>query len=89
MLKEAGVPLESLSFWWQPYGEGLGLWDQPAPAVSELTYGWDDAQAALEDIESALHDGTAGSYRSVVSGLSVPLARLTGMEIVGVWSLAA
>ncbi len=89
MLKEAGVPLESLSFWWQPYGEGLGLWDQPAPTVPELTLGWDDAQAALEDIESALHDGTAGSYRSVVSRLSAPLARLTGMEIVGVWSLAA
>lgn len=89
MLKEAGVPLESLSFWWQPYGEGLGLWDQPAPTVPELTDGWDDAKAAVEDIETALQDGTAGSYRGVLSGLSAPLARLTGMEIVGVWSLAA
>jgi hypothetical protein len=89
MLNEAGVPLESLSFWWQPYGQGLGLWDPPAPTVSELTDGWDDAQVALEDIEAALKDGTAASYQGVVSELSAPLARLTGMEIVGVWSLAA
>jgi hypothetical protein len=89
MLKAAGVPLERLAFWWQPYGQGLGLWDQPAPTVEELTDGWDDAKAALEDIEIALGDGTADSYHSVVDGLAKPLARLTGMEIVGVWSLAA
>jgi hypothetical protein len=89
MLIDAGVGLESLGFWWKPYGEGLGLWDHPAPNVAQLTDGWADTKAALDDIDISLAAGALSSYRGIVSELPRPFANLTSLEMVGVWSLAA
>lgn len=89
LLREAGVGLDSLSFWWRPYGEGLGLWDDPAPSVAELTDGWADVEAVLDDMEHRLATGEMASYRGVVTAMPRPFASLPSLEMVGVWSLAA
>jgi hypothetical protein len=88
LLSDAGVGLQSLSFWWSAYGVELGLWEEPAPEVSRLTDGWADTEAILDDIETYLADGNV-SYHSIISDLPQSFAALGRLEMVGVWSLAA
>ena len=87
-LKEAGVGLAQLSFWWSSYGERVGLWGPPAPAVSELTNGWADIAATLQDVDAYLEQAGT-TYRGVVVDLPQSLATLGGLDLVGVWGLAA
>lgn len=88
LLIDAGLDLEDLAFWWQPYGEGLGLWDEP-PSAAQLTDGWADAEAVLEELESLIHAQEASTYHRIAERLPECFARLTRLEMVGVWSLAA
>jgi hypothetical protein len=87
-MKQAGARMETLSFWWQPYGEQLGLWDAPAPDVARLTDGWADVELMLETVGAYVSEGD-DTYWGTVTQLPDALASFTSMEMVGVWSLAA
>ena len=87
---DSGIGFEHLEFWWHPYGEGHGLWDAP-PTVTELTDGWADFEAVLQNVRAWL-DGSAtldASYRRLLAEVPRSMTTLTNMELVGLWSLAS
>jgi hypothetical protein len=90
LLMDSGIGFERLGFWWHPYGVGRGLWDVP-PMASELTNGWADFQAALEDLRGWLDRGVTSdtSYRNLLADVPQTMTTLTNMELVGLWSLAS
>jgi hypothetical protein len=90
LLVDSGIRFEHLQFWWHPYGQGHGLWDEP-PAAAELTDGWADFEAVLQDIRAWL-DGSAtsdASYWRLMTEVPRSMTTLTNMELVGLWSLAS
>lgn len=90
LLADSGIGFDRLAFWWGPYGEGRGLWDE-TPAATELTNGWADFEAVLQDIRAWL-DGSATSdlsYRRLLTEVPRSMTTLTNMELVGLWSLAS
>lgn len=85
---ESGIKLEALEFWWQTYGLDRGLW-KVAPETNDLLDQWADTEVLLQDVDDWLAGGSTATYSDLVTGLPQCHAGLTGLEIVGIWSLAS
>lgn len=88
MLINAGIDLDDLAFWWQPYGMDRGLWSASPPA-SRITDAWADTQDCLDDMEEWIAQNGTASYHDLLSQMPQSVTNLTNLELVGIWSLAS
>ncbi len=77
MLKDSGVNLDSLEFWWRDIGRTQGFWKAPFESVDSFQL-WDDFSSYLDDIDRWI-DGDHCSRQSLLIDCAVPLTQITGL----------
>lgn len=87
LMNSAGVTAADTAFWWGLLGSDRGLWDVRPEAVDLLDY-WDDVRIELDDLQSWLTRGSESCALLVAEG-SKSVCRLTQLELLGIWGLAA
>ena len=83
----ANIPLESSAFWWGLLGLDRGLWQQ-APQPDDLLDYWADVKVELDELQAWLRGGSSTRHE-LISDCPRSLARLSQMELVALWGMAA
>jgi hypothetical protein len=89
LIRSAGLPANSISFWWNEFGPDRGLWEGSKPS-EELVDLWADVEPLLNDIDSfqSRHQASDQTFLRLGSELAHALVGLGGTERVAVWSLS-
>lgn len=92
LFRSANVPLGDSTFWWGLLGLDRGLWQQ-IPKPFDLLDCWDDIKVELDELQAWLANGANGSgsrsCSNLISDHPSSLARLSQMELVALWGMAA
>ena len=87
MFRSANVPLGDSAFWWGLLGLDRGLWQQIPQPYDLLDY-WADVKVELDELQVWLAGGS-NTRCELISGRPSSLARLSQMELVALWGMAA
>ena len=87
LFRSANVPLEDSAFWWGLLGLDRGLWQQ-TPEPHDLLDYWADVKIELDELQAWLARGSNTRYE-LLSDRPSSLARLSQMELVALWRMAA
>lgn len=87
LLRDAGVTRADLVPWMLSLGIERGLW-LPHDEPEEITDRWSDIEAALEDLQEDLASPVSSVFE-FANGSATSLSRLSGCELVPLWSIAA
>ena len=88
LIRGSGIDFSDAVFWWGLLGIDRGLWrTAPAPHDSLLDY-WEDIRVGLDDLQAWL-DGGFDNVASLVATCPSSFARLSQLELVALWGMAA
>ncbi len=88
LIRAANADFSDAAFWWGLLGVDRGLWPaSPAPHDSLLDY-WDDIRVELDELQGWL-DGGFDNVASLVANCPGSFARLSQLELVALWGMAA
>jgi hypothetical protein len=84
LLRKSGCTRDSLSFWWQVFGDTRGFLDASSLPESPLET-WADVETALEDLDAVRTGGL--TFRAFRLNHSRALAELGACDMIAVWGL--
>jgi hypothetical protein len=88
LIRSSNCDFTNVAFWWRVLGVDRGLWPL-APAVSDpLLDFWEDVRIGLDDLQTWLDRGS-DNVASLVTNCPSSFARLSQLELVALWGLAA
>lgn len=87
MLKDSGVDLDILKFWWHDAGRVQGFWETPPEAIDSSLL-WADINHNLDKIDGWI-DGDNNSRQSLQLECAEALTQLTGMARFALIGLAS
>lgn len=86
-VQDATIGSTDTQFWWELLGADRGLWSDDQVPPDPLDF-WGDVQVELDDVRVWLDSG--GDQRSsLITECPRSVARLSQLEVVGLWGIAA